>query len=248
MTPPIQSIPYGEKKEASCLKNLYNYKNPLSNPICQVFQEEWKLNKTESTAIKLITFDLGNVLVKVDHMEFCRRLAVLTHVTAEQVFDYVFNSALEPGYDTGMMTSQEFHRQITAQFKVVLEFERFARWWNSLFSPMPEMEEVVSRLARDYPLFLLSNTNALHFEYIQENYPVLKYFSDFILSYKVGSRKPEKSIYEYLLQQAGMPPEHILFIDDKMPFVAAAQEHGIRAWQFTSGEALQQQLREQGLW
>ncbi len=206
------------------------------------------MNKPESISIKLITFDLGNVLVRVDQMEFCRRLAVLTHATAQEVFDYVFNSALEPGYDTGMMTSQEFYQQIMAQFKVSLEFERFARWWNSLFSPMPEMAEVVTRLARSYPLFLLSNTNALHFDYIQENYPVLKHFSQFILSYKVGSRKPEKGIYEYLLQQAGLPPEQILFIDDKMPFVAAAREHGIQAWQFTSREALQQQLIEAGLW
>jgi glucose-1-phosphatase len=206
------------------------------------------VNKPESTTIKLITFDLGNVLVRVDHMEFCRRLAVLTHVTAEEVFDYVFNSALEPGYDTGAMTSQEFYRQILAQFKVVLEFDRFARWWNSLFSPMPDMEEVVTRLARGYPLFLLSNTNELHFDYIQENYPVLQHFSYFVLSYQVGSRKPEKGIYEHLLQQAGIPPEQILFIDDKMPFVVAARELGIQAWQFTSREALKRQLMDHGLW
>lgn len=205
------------------------------------------MNKVEST-IKLITFDLGNVLVKVDHMEFCRRLAVLTNLTAEKVFDYVFASDLEPDYDTGKMSSQEFYRQIIKQFKVPLEFERFARWWNSLFSPMPDMEEVVSRLAERYPLFLMSNTNALHFEYIQENYPVLKHFSRFVLSYKVGSRKPEKGIYEHLLQQAGMAPERILFIDDKMLFVAAARELGIRAWQFTSSEALKRQLLEHGLW
>lgn len=206
------------------------------------------MNKPKSTAIKLITFDLGNVLVKVDHMEFCRRLAVLTQVTATEVFDYVFNGALEPGYDTGNITSQEFHRQIVAQFKVSLEFERFARWWNSLFSPMPEMEEVVTRLARGYPLFLLSNTNALHFEYIQEQYPILKHFSHFVLSYKVGSRKPEKGIYEHLLKQAGIPPEQILFIDDKIPFVAAARELGIRAWQFTSSEALKEQLTDSEIW
>jgi putative hydrolase of the HAD superfamily len=113
---------------------------------------------------------------------------------------------------------------------------------------MPEMEEVVTRLAGDYPLFLLSNTNALHFEYIQENYPVLKHFSQFVLSYQVGSRKPEKGIYQHLIQQAGTAPGQILFIDDKMPFVAAAREHGIQAWQFTSCEALKQQLLEYGLW
>jgi HAD superfamily hydrolase (TIGR01509 family) len=206
------------------------------------------VNKAVSALIKLITFDLGNVLVKVDHMEFCRRLAVLTQKNAEDIFNYVFNSPLEPGYDTGMMTSQEFYRQIMAQYKIPLEFERFARWWNSLFSPMPEMEEVVTRLAGDYPLFLLSNTNALHFEYIQENYPVLKHFSQFVLSYQVGSRKPEKGIYQHLIQQAGTAPGQILFIDDKMPFVVAAREHGIQAWQFTSCAALKQQLLEYGLW
>ena len=63
-------------------------------------------------AIKLITFDLGNVLVKVDHMEFCRRLAVLTPLTAEDVFNYVFNGSLEPEYDSGRMTSEEFYHQI----------------------------------------------------------------------------------------------------------------------------------------
>ncbi len=201
-----------------------------------------------SSEIKLITFDLGNVLVKVDHMEFCRRLASLTQVTAEDVFDYVFNSALEPGYDTGMMTSQEFYRQIIKHFMVALEFERFVRWWNSLFSPMPEMAEVVTRLAKDFPLFLLSNTNALHFDYIRENYPLLTHFSHFVLSYEVGSRKPEKGIYEALIRKAGIPPENILFIDDKMPFVAAAREHGIQSWQFISQETLKQQLTENGLW
>jgi HAD superfamily hydrolase (TIGR01509 family) len=201
-----------------------------------------------STEIKLITFDLGNVLVKVDHLEFCRRLASLTQGAAEDVFDYVFNSTLEPGYDTGKITSQEFYQQIVAHFNVSLEFERFARWWNSLFSPMPGMAEVVARLARGYPLFLLSNTNALHFDYIQENYPLLNNFSHFVLSYQVGSRKPEPGIYASLLRQAGMPPENILFIDDKMPFVTAARAQGIRAWQFTGQEALKRQLTEHGLW
>ncbi len=206
------------------------------------------MNQPESDSIKLITFDLGNVLVKVDHMEFCRRLAVLTSLASKDIFDFVFNGSLEPEYDTGKMTSQEFYAHIIAHFKVAVDFERFARWWNSLFSPIPEMEEVVIKLAEKYPLFLLSNTNALHFDYIFNNYPILKHFTKFVLSYKIGSRKPENGIYEYLIRQSGVLPEQILFIDDKMPFVTAAQEHGIQAWQFTSCDVLKQQLMNHGLW
>jgi HAD superfamily hydrolase (TIGR01509 family) len=205
------------------------------------------VNKPETRDIQLITFDLGNVLVKVDHMEFCRRLAVLAQVSAAEIFDYVFNGPLEPGYDTGKVTSREFYEHIVAQFQVNLEFDRFARWWNSLFSPMPGMAEVVAELAGKYPLFLLSNTNALHFDYIQEHYPVLKHFACCVLSYKVGSRKPESGIYQHLIGQAGKAPGEILFIDDKMPFVAAARDQGLQAWQFTSCEDFQEQLTRYGL-
>jgi HAD superfamily hydrolase (TIGR01509 family) len=205
------------------------------------------VDQTEPNSIKLITFDLGNVLVRVDHLEFCRRLAVLTPRAPEDIYNYVFNGSLETDYDTGKITSQEFYQHIVSQFKLAIDFERFGRWWNSPFSPMPEMEEVVMKLAEKYPLFLLSNTNALHFDYIFANYPILKYFTKFILSYKIGSRKPESGIYQYLIKESGVSPEQILFIDDKMPFVAAAQDHGIRAWQFTSSELLKQQLLDHGL-
>jgi glucose-1-phosphatase len=206
------------------------------------------VNKAESNSIKLITFDLGNVLVKVDHMEFCRRFAVLTPLSTEDIFNFVFNGSLEPDYDTGKMTSQEVYQQVIKQFKVAIEFDRFARWWNSIFSPMPEMEEIVTKLAKKYPLFLLSNTNALHFDYILNTFPILRHFSKFVLSYEVGSRKPDKGIYEYLIRQSGILPGEILFLDDKLPFVTAAREHGIHAWQFTSYDAFKRQLMEYDLW
>lgn len=201
-----------------------------------------------SGPVRLITFDLGNVLVKVDHMEFCRRLAALAHRSPVEIFDCVFNSPLEPQYDTGRLTSQEFHRRIVTHFQVSLDFETFARWWNSLFSPMPDMEETVRRLAGNYPLFLLSNTNALHFPYIREHYPLLRYFSEFVLSFQVGSRKPEPGIYDHLIHRAALPPEQVLFIDDKLPFVAAARQRGLQAWHFSTSTALQEQLSASGLW
>lgn len=206
------------------------------------------MRQPQPDVIKLITFDLGNVLVKVDHMEFCRRLAILTPLAPEDIFAYVFKGALEPEYDTGKVTSEEFYNHIVAQFKIAVDFERFARWWNSLFSLMPEMEEVVIKLAEKYPLFLLSNTNALHFDYIFNNYPVLQHFSEFVLSYKIGSRKPEDAIYQHLIRRSGILPEEILFIDDKMPFVTAAQDNGIQAWQFTCCDDLKKQLTDYGLW
>ena len=116
----------------------------------------------------------------------------------------------------------------------------FGELWTEIFAPLEDMEEVAARLARRYPLYLLSNTNPLHFRYIEEHFAgLLKHFRAFILSYRVGSRKPEAGIFQALIRQVGLPPAQILFIDDKMDFVAAARTHGLVAWHFVSPREFQ---------
>jgi putative hydrolase of the HAD superfamily len=193
--------------------------------------------------IKALALDLGNVLVKVDHYRFCRPLADLAGLTPEEVYAKVFGSDLEPGYDTGRFTTQEFYQQVTAHFGVNLTFSQFAAWWNDIFAPMEGMADLVSHLATMYPLYLISNTNALHFDYIKENYPFLEHFQSFILSFEVGSCKPEPEIYQALVQRTSLPPSQCLFVDDKLPFVEAAHEQGLTAWHFTSPDRFVQDLK-----
>jgi putative hydrolase of the HAD superfamily len=95
----------------------------------------------------------------------------------------------------------------------------------------------------------MSNTNSLHFAYVRERFAaLLKPFRAFVLSYQVGSRKPEPAIYQSLIRQAGRPPEEILFLDDKAAFVEAARGHGLTAWQFRSPQELRRQLARHRLW
>lgn len=198
--------------------------------------------------IKALALDLGNVLVKVDHFRFCRRLAKLAGLTPEEVYAQVFESSLEPGFDTGRLTSEEFYRRVTDHFRVALPFLQFCDWWNDLFDPMEGMAELVSHLAARYPLYLVSNTNDLHFTYIRESCAFLEHFESFVLSFEVGSRKPEPGIYQALIQQTGLPPSQCLFVDDKLPFVTAAQSHGLVAWQFISPNEFITDLQRHGLY
>jgi len=200
--------------------------------------------------IKALALDLGNVLVKVDHYRFCRPLGDLAGLTPKEVYDQVFASDLEPDYDTGRLTTEEFYQRVTAHFRVSLPFSQFAAWWNDIFAPMEGMADLVGYLAAKYPLYLVSNTNALHFDYIKENYALLEHFQSFILSFEVGSRKPEPEIYQALIQRTELPPPECLFVDDKVPFVAAAHEQGqgLTAWQFVSPERFVQDLQRHSLY
>ena len=200
-------------------------------------------------SITAITFDLGNVLVKVDHLRFCRQMAALAGLSPQEVYAQVFESSLEPGYDTGRITSREFYERVTAHFGVTLAYARFRELWCDIFDPMEAMAAVVEHLAPRFPLFLLSNTNSLHFDSIRERFDaILQPFQAFILSYEVGSRKPEAAIYQALIQQVSRPPEEILFLDDKVAFVEAARGQGLVAWQFHSPQELRQDLERHGLW
>jgi len=196
-----------------------------------------------------MAFDLGNVLVRVDHLRFCRGLAPLAGLSPREIYAQVFESTLEPGYDTGKISSEDFYRLVKERFGLDLAYPDFAALWRDMFDPLDEMEEAVARLATRYPLFMLSNTNPLHFEYIEERFPtLLRHFQAFILSYRVGSRKPEAAIYQALIRLAGREPRDILYLDDKLLFVEAARAQGLEAWHFTSPRDFFRDLRRHGLW
>jgi glucose-1-phosphatase len=202
-----------------------------------------------SPPIAALAFDLGNVLVKVDHQRFCRGLAELAGWPPQEIYAAVFQSGLEPRYDRGRLSSREFHRRLQARFRLDLPFPRFRDLWNEIFDPLEDMQEVVARLAQRYPLYLLSNTNSLHFRYLRERFAsLLKHFRALILSYRVGSRKPEAAIFQALLREVGLPPARILYIEDNEDFVAAARTHGLTAWIFVSPQDFKERLRVAGLW
>jgi putative hydrolase of the HAD superfamily len=202
-----------------------------------------------SPPIAAVAFDLGNVLVKVDHLRFCRGLAELAGWPPQEIYAAVFQSRLETGYDRGRLSSREFHRRLQARFRLDLPFPRFRDLWNEIFDPLEDMQEVVARLARRYPLYLLSNTNSLHFRYLRERFAsLLKHFRALILSYRVGSRKPEAAIFQALLREVGLPPARILYIEDNEDFVAAARTHGLTAWIFVSPQYFKERLTVAGLW
>jgi FMN phosphatase YigB (HAD superfamily) len=218
----------------------------ISSMVSEKFTPALSSGQSRITAI---AFDLGNVLIKVDHLRFCSRVAALAGLSPQEVYVQVFESSLEPGYDTGRITSREFHRRVTAHFGIILSYSRFCELWCDIFDPMEAMAAVVARLEPRFPLFLLSNTNSLHFDYIWERFgAILKAFQALILSYQVGSRKPEAAIYQALIQEVKRPPGEILFLDDKKIFVDAARSQGLVAWQFRSPQELRRDLEHHHLW
>ena len=65
-----------------------------------------------------------------------------------------------------------------------------------------------------------------------------------VLSYEVGSWKPEAKIYALALEKAGVKPEEAIFIDDQKKNVDAAEALGIHGIVFQNTEQLRTKLLE----
>ena len=102
-------------------------------------------------------------------------------------------------------------------------------------------------LKRKYPLILVSNTNEAHAEFIRAKYRIFDYFDHHVLSYRVGSLKPDMKIFEHAILASGCPPETLFFTDDREENVRAAQQLGIHSHRFVSESKLIDALRQAGV-
>jgi glucose-1-phosphatase len=122
-------------------------------------------------------------------------------------------------------------------------YEQFCEIWSSIFLPDPLIpESMLAGLRARYRMLVLSNTNAIHFAMVRENYPLLRHFDDLILSFEVKAMKPAPAIYQAAIARAGCRAEECFFTDDIPAYVEGARRQGIDAVQFESREQLERDL------
>ncbi len=198
--------------------------------------------------IRTIIFDLGNVIVPFDFNRAYNRIEKEFGHTPDEVRARIGATNLVVEFESGRMDSRTFVRELTACIGVPLEYETFRELWSCIFLPHTLISEsTLASLAGRHRMILLSNTNPLHFEMIRENYPLLKHFHHFVLSYEAGAMKPDPAIYRAALAQAGCEPHECFFTDDIPAFVEGARREGIDAVQFEGEERLRGHLAERGI-
>ena len=205
------------------------------------------MNGSGGDGIRAVFFDLGNVLVMYDAQIAVRKFAALFNLSADEIWSRLFTSDLERRYTRGEISSKEFYQAVCASLGAKPNWEVFADAWNHIFWPNPDAEALVRSVSGRYPVFLISNTNELHFEFIKKNYPVIACFQRCFPSHEVGARKPEAKIYEAALRGAKVRAEEAVFIDDVPEFVDGARAVGMKGVVFSSAEMLAKELVKLGV-
>lgn len=201
-----------------------------------------------SQRIEAVIFDLGRVLVNIDLDPLRKKLSRTGDPGRGQaVIEKVRNNDWIGQLNSGRISPEEFHRTLCTTYKFNWCFEEFLEGWCSIFSPNPEMEDLVRRLDGRIPLGLLSDTDPQHWDYIRRHYPIVKVFKKPVLSFQVGTCKPDPAMYRAAAESVGTLPERCFYTDDLPQNVEGARAAGMTAVVFQNADQIRRELENAGI-
>ncbi len=190
--------------------------------------------------MKNIIFDFGNVLVGW---------------TPEAFYTQYFNSSSEARYFMQHICSASWRNRIDAGENQDLCIEELCREypqyneairayknrWEEMFPGEIEgMREVVAMVKQnpEHRVYGLTNWSMETFPQAKKRFGILQMIDNYVVSGDVGLVKPDKRIFELLLQRFDLKASESVFIDDNADNVAAAKELGIEGIVFQSAQQL----------
>jgi FMN phosphatase YigB (HAD superfamily) len=186
-----------------------------------------------------IIFDLGGVIINLDYSAsvkaFEKNAGVLfssDHLGSPLQLDF-FSL-----YEKGKISTIECHQAFCEHFKVKLSLETFRASLNAMLLDLPQSRlELLKKLSKIVPIFLLSNINEIHLEQMRNHYDWRdENFKKVYYSHLVGLRKPDPEIFKLVLKENGLTAEKTLFLDDTLIHIKSAEKLGINVHNILKGE------------
>jgi FMN phosphatase YigB (HAD superfamily) len=195
-----------------------------------------------------IVFDLGNVLIPFDFKKALIKLDQVENGLGDR-FNNFFktNYSLHREFEKGKISEKDFIIRMLEIVDHKIDESTFCKYYADIFSLNDDVISLLPVLKKNYKLFLLSNTDSIHKKYGWEKYEFLKNFDRLILSFEVGSVKPEQKIYRAVEEASGFSSSEHLFIDDIQEYVDGAKNIGWDAVQFVNYQKLLNDLKERNI-
>lgn len=194
--------------------------------------------------IKNIIFDFGGVICDIDVTLTKKAFIDLGWRTADQGRSISDSKGLFEDLETGAITPQRFRDELRKFFDRPVSDEELDAAWNRLLQEMPaERIRLLEELRKKYRIFLLSNSNEIHYnKYLQDfrerfGYPDFDaLFEKAYFSYRLGLKKPDPEIFRHVLDDRRLDPSETIFIDDTMGHVEGAMKTGIIGYHLNLAE------------
>jgi glucose-1-phosphatase len=185
--------------------------------------------------MSIILLDIGNVLVTVDFMRFCRAVAIDMNAGPEEIFRKYCAGELKEKLETGWIGPLEYLAMIARDPQAKsMSLNVLKQHWQDIFEPLEGAVEAVRYLKEKHSLWIMSDTDPLHFTFLLNNYPLLRSADRYYLSFEHGKMKSSVEAFTHVLDSSGCGADELILIDDKEENGVSAAKAGIRSILFQS--------------
>lgn len=202
-------------------------------------------------SIKNIIFDLGGVIIDIDHGRTSNAFNKLGASRFDEIFSHKSQHKLIDDYEIGKISSNLFRDSLQKELRIRVSDEVFDNAWNAMLLDLPgERLDFIKSLRQQYKVLLFSNTNDIHlkevFNVCQRQHGINSfdgYFDKEYYSNVFGQRKPSPAAFISIIKENGMNAEETIFIDDSLPNVLGARQAGMHSFLLSPRESIFDTLR-----
>ena len=202
--------------------------------------------------IRNIVFDLGGVIMTICQEEAIKRFKSIGLKNVEDYLNPYTQTDIFGDIEEGKISAEQFRAKLNELIGKEVTYEECKFAWLGYRQDVPLRNlDILRKLkAQGYKLILLSNTNpfmmswGLSGEFDGNGNSLESYFDSLYLSYKLGVMKPNKKIFQYIIDNEKIQPGESLFIDDGERNINAARLLGFKTLCPINGEDWTKELIE----
>ncbi len=193
--------------------------------------------------ISAVLFDIGGVLIELNGLPSLAKL-----LDSEQSHDEIYKNWMSSpaviAHETGKISSDAFAEQIVNHLNINLSpdafMANFATW---IVGTFPNTFDLLHAIPSHITLAALSNTSEAHWVHVEAT-GLTENLDHLFLSHEIGYLKPDHQAFEAAAKGLQLPAEEIIFFDDNIDNVNAANAFGFKAYQAYNPEQVKQILMQ----
>lgn len=198
--------------------------------------------------IKAICFDLDGVYFLNGKSNFIKSLVALgvSEDDAKRVF--LKSDEMNKQYKLGKITDDEFWNWALKEWHLNLTVQEIIDLLIKGYETNKPAVEYVKRVRNaGYKTVICSNNFPARIDGLQKRFGFLDDFDVAVFSYEIGIDKPNKEIFQTLIEHSDLKADEIVYSDDDASKMDGAKELGINTFLYTSFDAFIKHLENLGV-
>jgi epoxide hydrolase-like predicted phosphatase len=196
--------------------------------------------------IKAIVFDIGGVVMirgKLRHLS--------EHISNATGMNLEFVDKLVHKYwdiwKLDGIKEEQFYNSIIKDLGVKADRKKIMIDESKRNYPDTKMVSMIKKLRKKYLTVALTNNVREWFEDAIVNYDFMWLFNHIITSYETKKAKPDKAIYDIMLQKTGLKADECVFVDDQAENLPVPKKMGMKVIHYRNYKQCFEELRNLGV-